>query len=182
MADNQPNPPDDQVANFLKSSAIAGAVICPLVMALPPRKLDIRFFVLTSAFSLSTNHLASIYTGESLYQRFTRRANALATLPNQLPPEAQKTQQLLREHREREKLEKEKREGGIQKVAKDVWMGGEDERWSERRAEEHRAKFEEGKGMTGIIMDQISEVWSGKWKPDSQKTDAEIQAEAKKDK
>lgn len=175
MADDQPNPMNDQASRFLHHSAVAGAIICPLAMALPPRKLDIRFFVLTTAFSLSTNHLASVYTGESLYQRFTRRANAVASLPHQLPPEAQRTQQLLREHKEREAAQKQQQsEGGIRKVANDVWMGGEDERWSEKRAEEHRAKFEEGKGMTGIIMDQIADVWSGNWKPDSKKSEDEV--------
>lgn len=182
MSSDTPNPPaaNEQAATFLKNSAIAGAIICPLAMLLPPRKLDIRFFVLTTGFSLSTNHLASIYTGESLYQRFTRRANALAAIPTTLPPEAQRTQQLLREHREREAAEKQKSESGIRKVANDVWMGGEDEKWNERRAQEHRAKFEEGKGMTGIIMDQIAEVWNGSWKPDSKKKPEEVESKSEK--
>lgn len=173
MADDQPNPMNEQAKRFLHNSAIAGAVICPLAMALPPRKLDIRFFVLTTAFSLSTNHLAKIHTGESLYQRFTRRTQALISLPHTLPPEAQRTQQLLREHREKEAAEKEQAKGGIRKVASDVWMGGEDEKWSERRAEEHKAKFDQGMGMTGIIMDQIADVWNGNWRPDNKKNDGE---------
>ncbi|KAF4119647.1 hypothetical protein GMORB2_4556 [Geosmithia morbida] len=151
---------------FLKNSAIAGAIVCPLAMLLPPRKMDIRFFVLATGFSMSTSHLAKEYTGESLYERFARRANGLVEATQGLPPEAQRTQQLLREHKAAvaaAAAADEKKKKGLAKVVDDVWMGGESGDWQKRRLEEHQRSFEEGKGMAGIIMDQIYDVWSGNW-------------------
>ena len=171
MASDQPSASPDQVEKFLKNSAIAGVVICPLAMLLPPRKVDIRFFVLASTFSLSTSHLAKVYTGESLYARFQRRANGILSSASGLPAEAQRTQQLLREHRaaQEQAKQQEQKKQGLAKVVDDVWMGGEDKDWKKKRLEEHQKSFDEGKGMTGIIMDQISDVWSGNWRPDAKK-------------
>lgn len=161
---------------FLRNAAIAGAVITPLVMLLPPRKMDLRFFVLASTFSLSTDHLANVYTGQSIYSRFQNRIGSLFDMG--LPDEAKKTQQLIREHREREAalkntLYEDKRAGGLAKAVEDVWMGGEGKDWQKKRAEEHQKSLEEGKGLGGIIMDQISDVWNGNWKPGSTKPDDE---------
>ncbi|KAK7427144.1 hypothetical protein QQZ08_006413 [Neonectria magnoliae] len=159
--DAPPLPPRNA---FIHNSAIAGAIILPIVMALPPRKMDIRFFVLAGAFSLATNQLAYEYTGQSIYGRFGSRVGSL--VGTELPDGAKRTQKLLREHREREAAEK-KREAenkqGLAKVLNDTWMGGEGENWREKRAEEHRKKFEEGKGFGDIIMDQVSDVWNGNW-------------------
>lgn len=164
MTIDQPGPPPSEAHAFLNNSALAGAIICPLVMLIPPRKLDLRFLVLSSAFSLSTNHLAHVYTGESIYARFQRRTNAVVnSVSNPLPPEAQRTQQLLREHRAAKEAA-EKGKGGLAKVVDDVWMGGEDKDWQKKRLEEHQRSFDEGKGMMGIIMDQITDVVSGNWK------------------
>ncbi|KPM41326.1 hypothetical protein AK830_g5266 [Neonectria ditissima] len=158
---------------FIHNSAIAGAVILPIVMALPPRKMDIRFFVLAGAFSLATNQLAYEYTGQSIYGRFGSRVGSI--VGTELPDGAKRTQQLLREHREREAAEKKKRETedkqGLVKVLNDTWMGGEGENWREKRAEEHRKKFEEGKGFGDIIMDQVSDVWNGNWGSGAKKQD-----------
>ncbi|KAL6849539.1 hypothetical protein ACO1O0_009080 [Amphichorda felina] len=171
---DQASPPPNQAEQFLKNSAIAGVIICPLAMLLPPRKVDVRFFVLASTFSLSTSHLAKVYTGESLYERFQRRANGILSSASGLPPEAQRTQQLLREHRAaqeqaKQQQQQQQQKQGLAKVVDDVWMGGEDKDWQKRRQEEHQKSFDEGKGMTGIIMDQIADVWSGNWRPDAKK-------------
>ncbi|KAF4981524.1 hypothetical protein FDECE_17682 [Fusarium decemcellulare] len=170
----QAQPPLPPRNAFIHNSAIAGAVIAPLAMLLPPRKMDLRFFVLMGAFSLATNQLAYEYTGSSIYSRFGNRVgNAFGT---ELPEGAKRTQQLLREHREREaaakrQQEKTEEKQGVAKALNDVWMGGEDKDWREKRAEEHRQKFEEGKGIGDIIMDQISDVWSGNWGKGAKKQD-----------
>ncbi|KAF7541546.1 hypothetical protein G7Z17_g11935 [Cylindrodendrum hubeiense] len=159
---------------FLHNSAIAGAIIAPIVMALPPRKMDIRFFVLAGAFSLSTNQLAYQYTGQSIYGRFGSRLGSV--FGTELPEGAKRTQQLLREHREREAAEKKRaidEKQGLAKVLNDTWMGGESEDWREKREEEHRKKFEEGKGFGDIIMEQVSDVWSGNWRSGEKKQDSE---------
>ncbi|KAG6046342.1 hypothetical protein E4U39_001425 [Claviceps sp. Clav50 group G5] len=151
-----PFPP--QRSHVFRNLAFAGAVIAPLAMLLPPRKFDFRFLILAGTFSLSTNHLAQEYTGHSLYARFGNRVGS--AFDNTLPEGAQRTRQLLKEQREREhgeKTQKTKTTG----LLKDIWMGGETDDWQERRDAEHQKSLEEGKGLSGIIMDQIAEVWSG---------------------
>ncbi|KAG5937557.1 hypothetical protein E4U60_001823 [Claviceps pazoutovae] len=150
-----PLPP--QRSHVFRNLAFAGAVIAPLTMLLPPRKLDFRFFVLAGTFSLSTNHLAQEYTGHSLYARFGNRV--ASAFDNTLPEGAQRTRQLLKEQKEREYAEKAKTAG----LLKDIWMGGEPDDWQERRDAEHLKSLEEGKGLSGIIMEQIADVWSGNY-------------------
>ncbi|KAI5461215.1 hypothetical protein BGZ63DRAFT_424128 [Mariannaea sp. PMI_226] len=165
--DAHPLPPRNA---FIHNSAIAGAIIAPIAMALPPRKVDIRFFVLAGAFSLATNQLAYEYTGQSIYGRFGSRMGSM--FGTDLPEGAKRTQQLLREQRERQAAEKksEEEKKGLAKVLNDTWMGGESEDWREKRAEEHRKKFAEGKGFGDIIMEQVAEVFSGS---DKKKQDGE---------
>ncbi len=150
----------------IHNAALVGAVLTPLVMLLPPRKMDLRFFVLAGAFSISTNQLAYAYTGQSIYGRFGSRVSSV--FDTNLPEGAQRTQQLIREQRAKEAALKQKDQQADEsktasKVLKDVWMGGEGEDWKQKRAEEHLKSFEEGKGMSDIIFEQIADVWKGNW-------------------
>lgn len=160
----QPDPPQRPRNPLIDNVAIAFAVGTPLVMLLPPRKMDLRFFVLAATFSLSTNHLCESYTGRSIYSRFSDRMSS--TFESKLPESALRTQQLLKEHKEREAAAKglpppaEKKNTNL---LTDLWMGGEGEDWKKKRAEEHQKSFEEGKGMSDIIMEQIGDVFSGNW-------------------
>ncbi|GAO17270.1 uncharacterized protein UV8b_03820 [Ustilaginoidea virens] len=161
---SSPVPPSS--SRIIHNLALAGAVITPLAMLLPPRKVDVRFFVLAGTLSLATNRLAYDYTGQSIYQRFGSRVGAVLD-PN-LPEGARRTQRLLREQREREAAAGKQGQPGGDKnktagLVKDIWMGGEAQDWSERRAEEHRRSMEEGKGLSGIIMEQIADVWNGRY-------------------
>ena len=168
--DVTPATPVPPQSNAIRNLALAGAIITPLAMLLPPRKMDIRFFVLASAFSLSTNQLAYEYTGESIYTRFGNRASAV--FDTGLPEGAKRTQQLLREQREREAAEKKKKDNAGSLV-KGIWMGNETEGWQEKRAEEHKRSIEEGKGLSGIIFEQISDVWNGNYGKSSTKSEEE---------
>ncbi|KHN95745.1 uncharacterized protein MAM_06357 [Metarhizium album ARSEF 1941] len=157
---------------IMHNLALAGAVITPLAMLLPPRKMDIRFFVLAGTFSLATNQLAYEYTGQSIYGRFGNRVGSV--FDNSLPEGARKTQQLLREQRKKEAAEQR---GQLQEknkttgMVKGIWMGGESEDWQEKRAEEHRRSIEEGKGLSGIIFEQIADVWNGNYGKQATKKD-----------
>ncbi|KAF7551546.1 hypothetical protein G7046_g7695 [Stylonectria norvegica] len=160
--------------NFLHNSAIAGTIIAPLAMLLPPRKLDLRFFVLMGAFSIASNQLAYEYTGQSIYGRFGSRMGSLVS--TDLPEGAKRTQKLLREQREREAADKKQEaedKKGIARVLNDTWLGGEPEDWKAKRAEEHNKKFEEGKGIGDLIVEQVADVWSGNWGSGTKKQDGE---------
>ncbi|KAM3560928.1 hypothetical protein MY1884_002647 [Beauveria asiatica] len=162
----QPETPQRPPHNpLIDNVALVFAVGTPLIMLMPPRRIDLRFFALAATFSLSTNHLCKSYTGVSIYDRFNNRVSS--AFDSGLPEGAQRTQRLLKEHREREAAAKGGPPPGQDargsNVLKDIWMGGEKEDWKERRAEEHQRSFEEGKGMSDIIMEQIADVFSGNW-------------------
>ncbi|PFH62081.1 hypothetical protein XA68_15172 [Ophiocordyceps unilateralis] len=151
---------------FLHKAAVAGAIMAPLAMLLPPRRVDIRFVVLFGTFSLATNHLAYEYTGETLLGRFGRRFASVGDLPDG----AKRTQQALKKQRDDDDDdEEEEAKGGF---LRDLWMGGEDRDWKKKRAEEHRRSLEEGKGLADIILQQVADVWHGTWRPDSKEKPA----------
>lgn len=168
---------------FIHNSAIAGAVIAPLAMLLPPRKVDLRFFVLAGAFSLATNQLAYEYTGQSIYGRFGSRMGSM--VGTDLPEGAKRTQQLIREAREREAAQKAKEQEidektGLRKTLHDTWMGGEDPNWKAKRAEEHKRKFEEGQGIGDLIIEQVADVVSGNYGKGAKKGEEDSSSEPEK--
>lgn len=178
----QPENPLPPRNEFIHKAALAGAIITPLAMLLPPRKADIRLFVLVGTFSLCTNQLAYEYTGQSVYGRLGSRVGSI--FDTGLPEGAKRTQQLLKEQKEREAAHKQKQEEAKNSVLKDIWMGGESEGWKERRAEEHNKSFQEGKGMSDIIFEQVADVFSGNWrekgKTDESSSSDDSQGEKKK--
>ncbi|KAG4435526.1 hypothetical protein IFR05_008993 [Cadophora sp. M221] len=160
--------------------ALGALIVCPIVILLPPRKLDFYTVALTAGFFAGGNHLASHYTGASIAQRFGSRMESMSS--HDLPPKALETQRRLKEERER-------REAGIfsksisnvnaaddknvvaevrRKNAEDkergllekVWMGNEGADWKAKRDQKEKEALEEGRGYGGLIMDQIWEVWS----------------------
>lgn len=141
-----------------RNIAIAGVVVCPIIVLLPPRKLDLYTLGLSIGFYLSADHLAQSYNGRPLYQQFSFSS----PIPSSLPTEkARETSRILKE---REEIERVRREGAKKpeerSVLQRVWMGDETEGWKERRMEEERKALEEGKTYTSIILDQIWEVWN----------------------
>lgn len=156
-----PIPPEQRLAleqqarynRIVRNLAIGGVVFCPLIMALPPRKLDFYTFSLAVGFYLSADHLVTANTGRSLVAQFTPKRSL------DMPTEkAQEMQRLLREERE-----KGRRALGVEEdkgVLGRLWMGDEKAGWKERRLEEERKALEEGKSYTDMIVEQIWDVWN----------------------
>ncbi|KAF2126835.1 hypothetical protein P153DRAFT_262259, partial [Dothidotthia symphoricarpi CBS 119687] len=144
-----------------RNLAIGGAILCPVIMILPPRKLDLYTFSLGIGFYLSADHLCTSYTGLGLVQKLSpMRAVDLPT------ERAREVQRVLREEREKGRRDLERRgidseEGkGVEGALKKLWMGDEKEGWKERRLEEERKALEEGKTYTDMIFEQIWDVWN----------------------
>ncbi|KGQ10506.1 hypothetical protein BBAD15_g4135 [Beauveria bassiana D1-5] len=93
QAETPQRPPQNPL---IDNVALVFAVGTPLIMLMPPRKMDLRFFALAATFSLSTNHLCKSYTGVSIYDRFNNRVSS--AFDSGLPEGAQRTQRLLKEH------------------------------------------------------------------------------------
>ncbi|KAH7305711.1 hypothetical protein BKA65DRAFT_199616 [Rhexocercosporidium sp. MPI-PUGE-AT-0058] len=160
--------------------ALGALIVCPIVILIPPRKLDIYTVALTAGFFAGGNHLASHYTGASIAQRFATRMESMSN--HNLPPKAMETQRRLKEERERRdtgglanplirintaddkgvlaemrRKENEEKERGL---LEKVWMGNEGSDWKAKRDQKEKEALDEGRGYGGLIMDQIWEVWS----------------------
>ncbi|PYH41589.1 uncharacterized protein BP01DRAFT_262112, partial [Aspergillus saccharolyticus JOP 1030-1] len=153
-------------------------IASPILMALPPRKLDNLTVLQLSAFSISANHLTRERTGRSIVDRLEDKIssnrhghgpNALTSLGSGLPSErALEIQARLRADRERqieeakgEELAKLKAREEFEKpVLERVWMGGETEGWKERRLREEQKALDEGKGYGDLIREHIWDVWT----------------------
>ncbi|KAI0897762.1 hypothetical protein F4806DRAFT_376229 [Annulohypoxylon nitens] len=195
-----PERPVDQYNNtnpFIHNVALGVTPIALLALFLPPRRLDFRFLILGGVTVWGTNQLVHDYTGTSTLSRFGRRIVAMSG--TELPEKAKETQLRLRlERAERarkaleaqgvksvgdvgvseaqkkvlEELERKKIEEEERSLLKRVWMGDSPDDWKEKRDQrEKEALSEGGGGYWGLIVDQISEVWSGgKKKDDGEKS------------
>lgn len=173
------DPPLPERNPIIHNFALGGTIIIPLVMALPPRKFDLRFLALASTWSLASNQLAYEYTGTSIYSRVGNRFTGIFDM--RLPEAARKTQELIKEQKERDAALKRAagqdkdadKSAGLTGTLNEVWMGGESADWRKKRAEEDRLSLEEGKGFSGIILDQIGDVFSGNWGGSGKKSSEE---------
>ncbi|KAJ4351158.1 uncharacterized protein N0V89_006497 [Didymosphaeria variabile] len=163
-------------ARYKRNIAIGGAVACPVIMLLPPRKLDLYTLSLGIGFYLSADHLAQSYKGRPLLSLITPSfSSPVSSLPTE------KARETSRIFKEREEAERARREGveGLGKEKKKgilgkLWMGDEEEGWKERRLEEERKALEEGKTYTDMILEQIWDVWNwDKKKGNGSKDDGE---------
>ncbi|ORY09974.1 hypothetical protein BCR34DRAFT_358841 [Clohesyomyces aquaticus] len=148
----------ERTLKLLRNAAIAGVIICPIVAILPPRKLDLYTFGLGICFYLSADHLTESYTGRSIFENMAYKVGAPGSA---LPTERAREFQRLQEERKREREGVDKvvpvqRRGILQRI----WMGDEKDGWKERRLQEEKEKLERGETYTGMIMDQIWEVWN----------------------
>jgi hypothetical protein len=160
-----PIPPEQRLAmeerdrynRVMRNLCIGGVILCPLIIALPPRKLDLYTFSLSVGFYLSADHLCTINTGRGLVQQLMPK-RGFTDLPTE---RAQEMQKIIREEREKGRvLSGEKERGPEKSVLGKIWYGDQPEDWKERRMEEERKALEEGKGYMEMIFEQIWEVWS----------------------
>lgn len=141
------------------------------MIALPPRKLDLYTFFLAGSFIASGNHLVKERTGAGLlYQlpgarlppaaiEYQERMRARDPAQKRLLDESKPQTSTIQQELERRKIE-HRQPAGLEKVAKDIWMGGEKEGWKEKRLAEEQKKLDEGEGYGSMIVDQIWEVWN----------------------
>jgi hypothetical protein len=138
--------------DVLYRTAQAIFVAAPVLMLLPPRRLDLNTFLLGSIFAAS---------GARLYnQRQPDRAPLVTTQPpqGQIRHSHQGQKRLLEES---DSAAQSKTAGTmLEQKAKEIWMGGETEGWKERRLREERERLAKGEGYGDMIMDQIWDVWT----------------------
>ncbi|KAH8724061.1 hypothetical protein GQ44DRAFT_565218, partial [Phaeosphaeriaceae sp. PMI808] len=163
-----PIPPEQRFAleqkarydNICRNVAIAGIIACPILILLPPRKIDMYTFALGVGTVMSADHLLEVRTGRGILGNLANSGRALPT------ERAEEIQRKLKEERDkgRKMLEKDGVLSGEPEKEKSIltklWMGEEKEGWQERRAEAERKALAEGKMYRDIIFGQIWEVWN----------------------
>jgi hypothetical protein len=141
--------------------SLALVITTPILIAMPPRKLDKYTVFLGSAGILSANQLYKERTGVSALSKLNPYSSSLVQHGLSAPTNR------AAEVKERLRLEKEERlvregkswEENNMTPLKKVWMGGEKEGWKERRLREEQEAIDQGKGYGSLIMDQLYEVW-----------------------
>ncbi|KAI2641643.1 hypothetical protein GGS26DRAFT_11104 [Hypomontagnella submonticulosa] len=174
---------------FIHNVALGVTPIALFALFLPPRRLDMRAVILGGVVLWGTNQLVLDYSGTSSLRRIGQRLQSMS--PDHLPEKARETQARIRAERaerarrlaaqeaaglseeqrrmlaeqRRKKAEEEEEKGILERL----WMGDSGADWKEKRdRREKEALSEGGGGYWGLIVDQISEVWSGGKKKDSE--------------
>jgi hypothetical protein len=133
-------------SHFLNASTLAACVLAPIIIALPPRKLDLFTFSLGGAFLASSNYQLRERTGNGYFGMMSR-------------PFIERHERSQRmEHSEQGKRLLEEtampsKNGGIMGQATK-------EDWKLQRLREEQEKLEEGEGYADMIKDQIWQVWN----------------------
>ncbi|KAM3066586.1 hypothetical protein ACMFMG_002301 [Clarireedia jacksonii] len=168
---NAPPTQPPRTTPLLHNVSLFALIACPILIALPPRKLDIYTFGLMTCTFIGGNHLAYEYTGVPFLERIKRRGERLGkAVGTELPDGAKDVQTRLREELRRKgmdsqgkklsegngKGEEEKGVGILQRA----WLGREGSDWRKEKDETERKALEEGKGYGDLIMEQIWEVWN----------------------
>lgn len=192
---NTPGVREADYERFKHYAALTFLVASPVLIALPPRKLDHLTVLLTGAFCASANHITRERTGRSIVDRLearitsssTQRPRASPGIFSDLPSDrAEEIQARLRAARDAqlrdaglttEEIEKLKaRQQQDKGVAQRIWMGNEADGWKERRLREEQKALDEGKGYGDLIKEHIWDVWT--W---GKKEESEAENDEKKD-
>lgn len=173
--------PIETQRKILSITSLSILIIGPIVIALPPRKLDFYTVFLIGGTAWGGNEVCRNYTGRSIVQRAKDRATKMTGTG--LSEKAQMVQQRLREEKaskfqgglggastvtgESKVLQEVERirtssmdEKEKQRELEKVKGGGETKTWKQKRDEREREYLENGKGYSDLIMDQIWEVWN----------------------
>ena|SRR5437762_2573604 len=141
------HPSKDRPDPISRYIGIGLIIVCPVLILLPPRKLD----GYTLSLVLGTLGGIHLIRQEGAAERAQREA-LLSGFPTE---RAAHVHQMFKEKQQREGRNPEERG-----LLKRLWMGQETEGWKERRLQEEREALKDGRGYSGLIKEQIWEVWN----------------------
>lgn len=136
----------DSYHKFVHNTSVAMLIVAPVLIALPPRKLDFYTFTLGGIFAVSGNQLLRERKGVEklgLLPGRSMEASVVAASQGRILEEPVKTAPAVKE---------------IMREARQKPVVRED--WKERRLKEEQEKLDQGEGYGGMIMDQIWDVWN----------------------
>lgn len=183
--------PKTETPPWLHKSAIGVAILGPIALLMPPRRVGFQSLFLSGGTFWATNLLAYDYTGESITQRFDRRWKGM--FDGGLPERARRNQELLRLERERREAqlpeaerralqqERERKEEAGRGLLARLWMGSEKGDWMAERAKKEKEALDRGEGYGTLIIEQVKEVFTGGEKKDDEESkDPKSEGENKK--
>jgi hypothetical protein len=140
-------------SRFLNVTTLAGCILAPALIALPPRKLDLYTFSLGTAFVLSLDYQSKQRTGLGLmghtYRPFSSRQIGRSRNENGDSVMAQQSR-LLEESAPRI----------VQGGAESLLQRKMQEDWKQQRLREEQEKLDQGEGYWDMIKDQVWQVWN----------------------
>ncbi|KAL1961115.1 hypothetical protein VTO42DRAFT_3060 [Malbranchea cinnamomea] len=158
---------------FKRYTAYGFLVVSPILIALPPRKLDLHTAALATAFLFSANYVTKERTGRGFVDHFA--SIKTPRMFRELPTErAEQVHQKLKEMKMLERadnkqsdqavvlrgVEQGKHEGTtVGSVTKEIQKAGDTERWTERRAREEKEALEQGQGYSDLIIQYVKDAW-----------------------
>lgn len=159
---------------FVNGVTLGTLILAPIMIVLPPRRLNFFTFVWGVSFAAAAVHRdipAKMYrpiqnlsmprgARELQERRELERQNALVLERRRLLEERQPGAVAFALS-EAERNKQQKGPGALlEEKAKEIWMGGETEGWKERRLREEQEKLAQGETYGSMIADQIWEVWN----------------------
>jgi hypothetical protein len=183
MASSQPGPNEELARRqtifsdynrFLHSSTLAACVLAPVLIALPPRKLDLYTFFLSGAFIASVDYQARERAGLGIMGYASRRfvPREQSRLPGQDDANLVRESSRLLE------------EPSPRPVQTSTLQRRAQEDWKQQRLKEEQEKLDRGEGYWSMIVDQVWHVWNQEEKQIEQlkKKDEEEVARERKEK
>lgn len=179
----------EQQKKIVHYTSIAAVVVCPILIALPPRKFDKYTVAALVSTGLGANQLVREQTGWSVAQRISYEVKRLARIEEAMPStRAEEVRALLRAEKAakeansargmpastttseeiRAMVMKEREEKKAQGqdtsvldavIAKEANEAKKSE-WKRKRDEHERQQLDEGKSYADMILEQIWDVWS----------------------
>ncbi|KAI9640227.1 hypothetical protein NHQ30_011466 [Ciborinia camelliae] len=153
----QPDPANPRTTPLLHNASLAALIVCPIIMALPPRKMDVYTFALMTTTFIGGNHLAYEYTGVSMMARIQNRVNSFSS--TELSEKAKETQKKIREAREQKRMEESGKIFGKTFKSQDEGAKGEGvlEALEKRSAGQPTVEKVEEEGKEGVL----EKIWLG---------------------
>lgn len=191
MATATPPPSTSNPKVLVHNLALAGIIICPILLFLPPRKLDSYTWALIAGIAVSGNQLTEHYTGRGFPQRIQDDMAARRAWAARKYEEMEKNAEIKQRNAEgmmgkmnmgtgeerkgvMEEIHKRQEEEEARRAKKANWKVERDRR--EKEAEE------EGRGIGDLITDQMWEVWNWRKRGDNTKDEGgDEQSDGKKD-
>lgn len=134
--------------------------LCPVVMLLPPRKLDLYTFGLGITWCVSASYCVEQRTGRPLLWHIGDRLPSAANRARHRH-EAEARREAERRGLSVEQVDGERRTEAGGSVLRSLWWGKKNEGWAEERMRKEREALERGEGYGSLIKQHIREAVVG---------------------